>query len=224
MSTIRHPVGPQPKKVYWRRRLVVLLVLVAIIAIVVLIVVRPGSGAADPNAATTPAPSDSATDAAAPPADPAATSTPGTVDTSSTTPPGTVADCAGGNISVVPVTDATTYAAGVMPQLSFSITNTGSEPCKINAGTSQQIYTITSGTETYWVSTDCQTNPSDTEAVLEPGVAVTSTPFTWNRTRSSTSTCASTDLPQVPAGGASYHLNVRVAGIDSTNSQQFILS
>jgi hypothetical protein len=225
MSTIRHPVGPQPKKVYWRRRLVVLLVALAIVAVVVLIVVRPGSGPADASGGVihTGPPPTTATDAPdAGATDPA--STPGAVDAPSTTPPGEVAACAAGNISITPVTDAANYDATTKPQLSFTITNTGSEACKINAGTSQQIYTITSGDETYWVSTDCQTDPSDTEAVLEPGVAVASTPFTWDRTRSSKDTCSATDRPQVPAAGASYHLNVQVAGIDSADSQQFILN
>jgi hypothetical protein len=222
MSTLRHPVGPQPKKVYWRRRLVVLFLLVAIVAIVVLIVVRPGSGAgAEADAPVTPAPSSSAP-AAGGGAD--VSPTPGAVDSGSGTPAGEVAACAAGNISISPVTDATNYEAGANPQLSFTITNTGSEACKINAGTSQQIYTITSGDETYWVSTDCQTDPSDTEAVLEPGVPVSSTPFTWDRTRSSADSCSSTTRPQVPAAGASYHLNVQVAGIDSSESQQFILN
>jgi hypothetical protein len=43
MSTIRNPVGPQPNKVYWRRRLVVLIGVLAVIAIIILIVARPGS-------------------------------------------------------------------------------------------------------------------------------------------------------------------------------------
>lgn len=221
-------MGPQPKKVYWRRRLLVLLVLVAIIAVVVLIVVRPGSGAASdaeaPVASQTPAADPAAG------ADPGAagggagteTSAPGSVDAGAAS--GDVSACAGGNIQVSPVTDADTYPAGAKPQLSFTITNTGAEPCTLNAGTSQQVYTITSGDETYWTSTDCQTEPSDTEVVLEPGVAVSSTPFTWDRTRSAADTCEAPDRPAAPAGGASYHLDVSVAGIASSDSKQFILN
>jgi hypothetical protein len=224
MSTLRHPVGPQPKKVYWRRRLLVLLILAAIIAVVVLIVVRPGSGAAEtggapaPTASSAPTSADQAPDAAA---------TPGSVDTGAdagAVASGDVVACAGGNIQVTPVTDADTYDSAAKPQLSFTITNTGAEPCSINAGTSQQIYTITSGSETYWVSTDCQTDPSDTQAVLQPGVAVSSTPFTWDRTRSSADTCSAPDRPLVPGAGASYHLDVSVAGIPSSDSKQFILN
>ena len=43
MSTIKHPVGPQSSKVYWRRRLVVGLGLLAVLVIILLIIVRPGS-------------------------------------------------------------------------------------------------------------------------------------------------------------------------------------
>ena len=95
--------------------------------------------------------------------------------------------------------------------------------CTINAGTSKQVYTITSGTEAYWISTDCQTDAADTPAMLEPGVTVTSTPFAWNRVRSSPSTCAGTQAA-VPAGGASYHLTVSVDGIASASTAQFILN
>lgn len=227
MSTIGEPGAPGrlPKQVYWRRRAVVLLGLIAVIVIVVLIIVRPGAGAqgevpvgagssATPTSAagSTPAPGSLEGDAAA--GDAAG-------DASATEPGG---PCAADDISVVPVTDATNYAAGANPMISFSITNTGTVACTINAGTAQQVYTITSGPETYWLSTDCQTEPTDTEALLEPGVAVTSTPFSWDRTRSATDTCASPDRPQVPAAGASYHLAVSVAGIPSTTTQQFILN
>ncbi|GAA2247408.1 hypothetical protein N1031_17520 [Herbiconiux moechotypicola] len=224
MSTLRHPVGPQPKRVYWRRRLVVLFVLVAIVAIVVLIVVRPGSG----DAATAPA--------ATPSGSAAASDTSGTSGTDATPAPGSVEGAADGSttveggpcdpadVSVVPVTDATNYTAGAIPQISFTITNTGTVACTVNAGTSQQVYTITSGDEVYWTSTDCQTDPTDTEALLAPGVPVASTPFAWDRTRSSPDTCSATDPPQVPAAGASYHLAVSVAGIPSATTQQFILN
>lgn len=226
-------MGPHSKKVYWRRRALVLVVLAALVAIVVLIVVRPGAGAEGevPAAATgTPAPgaatgTGGAEGAPADGSGAAATTdgaAPGSVDATADAS-GTVPACAAGNIALAAVTDADTYAAGANPQLSFTIQNTGAEACTINAGTTQQLYTITSGDETYWVSTDCQTGATDTPAVLEPGVVVSSTPFGWDRTRSSADTCAATDRPQVPAAGASYHLNVQVAGITAPDSKQFIL-
>ncbi|RFA10402.1 hypothetical protein B7R54_15200 [Subtercola boreus] len=222
---------PRPRrhspKVYRRRRAVLLLGLLAVVVVVLLIILKPGSGsgspsvgnqqAAVPNASTSPT-GGSAPDvagAAAPEAAAGAATDGAATDGS--------AACAAGNITVTAITDASSYAAGSLPQLSFSIVNTGSSPCTINAGTSKQVYTITSGTEVYWLSTDCQSDPSDTPAMLEPGVVVTSTPFAWNRVRSSPSTCSGTQAA-VPAGGASYHLTVSVDGIASAATTQFILT
>jgi hypothetical protein len=215
MSTIKNPVGPEPSKVYWRRRLLVLVGLVAVIAIIVLIIVRPGSSSSVGN--STP---------------PVVTGAPTTRATTPTAPQdvaaepladGETAACDPANIQVTPVTDADTYAAGVNPQLSITLTNSGAADCSINVGTAQQVYTITSGAEQYWVSTDCQAEPSDMPTVIQAGATLTSTPFAWDRTRSTPDTCDSTDRPQVPAAGASYHLDVSIGGFASTASKQFIL-
>jgi hypothetical protein len=215
MSTIKNPVGPQPSKVYWRRRALVLLGLLAVIVIIVLIVVRPGSSS-DVGAPVSRAAS------SAPPASPAVPTEPAQVETSPAAD-GDAAPCDAANLVVTPVTDADTYAAGVLPQISISITNTSKTACGLNVGTAQQVYKITSGDETYWTSTDCQTAPSDAPTVIDAGATLASTPFTWDRTRSAADTCASTDRPQVPAGGASYHLDVSIGGFASAQSKQFIL-
>lgn len=196
MSTIRNPVGPQPRNVYWRRRLLVLLGVLAVIVIIILIVARPGGGK------------------------PAAinTNTPHTAVAA-------VAACKASAVKVVGVTDAVSYAAGVHPQLSLSITNTGSTACSFKDGSDQQLYVITSGSEKIWSSKDCQTGAVSATTTLQPGVAVKSTPFAWDRTRSNPAACSATNAPQVIAGGASYHLTVTVNGVTSAkaDSPQFIL-
>ncbi|UFS59105.1 hypothetical protein [Subtercola endophyticus] len=250
MSATQPPRRRVSQKVYRRRRLVVLLGVLAVIVVVLLVILRPGSGKAETAApatatpgatdsagalgAATPAPAASGTGAgsagtgagdagATPSAAPSAAATDAPAPAASETPADGSAACAAGNITVTAITDANDYSSGNLPMLSFSIVNTGSQPCTINAGTSQQVYTITSGTETYWLSTDCQTGATDTLAMLEPGKTITSTPFAWNRTRSSKDSCASTSPPAVPAGGAAYHLSVSVDGIASAQSAQFIL-
>jgi len=50
--------------------------------------------------------------------------------------------------------------------------------------------------------------------LLEPNVAQTSSPITWDRTRSSTTTC-DTERPAVTAGGATYSLQVTVGPVES---------
>lgn len=211
MST---PAPGQPRRVspavYRRRRLVALLALVAVITAVVLIIVRPGQATPAPVVTETAAAKPAATVASATP-----TPTP-TVDVSS------YKECSAKNLEVLPVLDAVDYQAGVLPNLSLSIQNTGKTACFYNVGTSAQELTITSGAETYWVSTDCQTEKSDTVAILEPGVVYPSAPLSWSRERSAPDTCGGT-REAVPAGGASYYLTARVGEATSKSSAQFLL-
>lgn len=224
MTSSEHPGGATndrlPASVYRRRRLFVLLGVLAIIGIIALVIWKPGSSSGrftDVSAATsTPVPSAAATDADEPEATPTPTPAETGVNEDGTCKPSAV--------KVEALTDASTYAAGVNPQLSLSVTNTGTQPCRLNVGTSQQVFTITSGTDQYWTSTDCQKDPADAEVDLEPGKTVTSsTPITWDRTRSSAESCDG-ERDQAPAGGASYHLKTSVAGVESTTSKQFILN
>jgi hypothetical protein len=205
MSTFRNPVGPQPSSTYWRRRLVVILGLVAVIVVIVLIAVRPGSSPA----------SEQKDDKAPAAASDAATDAPADAD------PG--APCADGVVSVVGITDAGDYAAGQTPLLSLSITNTGTTPCTFPAGSDVQEYVITSGEERIWSSKDCQAAPVADVRVLEPGVALTTTPFPWDRTRSAPDACDAAKTA-VTAGGASYHLGVTVNGVASADTRQFLLN
>lgn len=214
MSTLKHPVGPQSGRVYWRRRLVVVLGLIAVIVIVLLIILRPGAG----NGAPATSPTGTHTGV---PSTPKAASAPSTlIPTEAATVAG--APCTAANVQVEALTDATSYAAGQHPLLSLSLTNIGPKTCTIDAGTAKQIFTITSGTEQYWISSDCQTNPVSTQILLAPNKTVTSTPISWDRTRSDPSTCNKTRAA-VPAGGASYHLQTTVDGIKSATTKQFLL-
>jgi hypothetical protein len=211
MSTFKHPVGPQPSSVYWRRRLIVLIGLVAVVVVIVLIVVRPGSSSGEPakGPVTTSTPKPTAA---------AATSIPTSSASASGQP------CKPADVKVEAVTDAASYSAGQLPQLSVALTNTGANACVIDAGTAQQVFTITSGSEVYWKSTDCQSSKVDAEVLLQPGKTISSqTPITWDRTRSDPTTCQA-QRSQVPAGGASYHLQVSVAGITSATTKQFSLN
>lgn len=228
MTSSEHPGGATndrlPASVYRRRRLFVLLGVLAIIGIIALVIWKPGSSSGrstDVTAVTsTPSPSAPAPGAADSGTDAAATPTPTPAETG-VNDDGT---CKPSAVKVEALTDASTYAAGVNPQLSLSVTNTGTQPCRLNVGTSQQVFTITSGSDQYWTSTDCQKDPADAEVDLEPGKTVTSsTPISWDRTRSSAESCDG-ERDQAPAGGASYHLKTSVAGVESTTSKQFILN
>lgn len=200
--------------VYRRRRLVVGIGLLAVVIAIVLIIVQPGGAA--------PAPSPSGSTSTSTPR----TSTAPAADVSSAVPAAAdtanVAACNPKNLTVSAITDAVDYQAGVLPQISLTITNTGTTPCVYNVGTSQQVLTITSGAETYWMSSDCQTDATDLEAVLEPGKTETSAPVQWSRERSAAGACDSPGAA-VPANGASYYLTANVGDVTSKESRQFLL-
>jgi hypothetical protein len=221
MSSLTNPRGPERPAVYWRRRLIVFGALLAVVILVIVLIARLASGPGTEDAAATPTPTPTAT--AAPTAAPEASTT-APIDEAATTDPGSAAACTADQIRVEAVVNGTSFAADELPQLSLSVTNTGSAACTMNAGTSQQVFTVSSGEEPYWTSTDCQTAPSDQQVLLEPGKTVSSNPpITWDRTRSAPDTC---DQPRdpVPAGGASYHLNTSIGGFTSADSAQFLLN
>jgi hypothetical protein len=124
-------------------------------------------------------------------------------------------------VVVTATTDSNSYAAGVKPVLTFALKSTDTVACTFSAGSDVQQFTIKSGDEIYWNSKDCQSGPVAAKVVLQPFVPFAGASVTWDRTRSSTSTCTS-DRPQVPAAGVSYHLVVTVNGVIS-NDPQFIL-
>jgi len=209
MSTIKQPHGRQSNKVYRRRRLVALLGLLAVVVVVTLVIVKPAASGGEPGPGASP--SGNATDASASPTPSAVAAVDG-------------APCDAGNVTVEALTDKSSYEPGELPQLSLSLTNNGSTGCVINAGTAQQVFTVTSGSDTYWTSTDCQTDAADSEVTLKPGVAVSSsTPIAWDRTRSAVDTCDNPTREAAPGSGASYFLNVTVDGIASASPKQILL-
>ncbi|WP_311258452.1 hypothetical protein [Microbacterium sp. WCS2018Hpa-9] len=211
--------------VYRRRRLVTLvavILLVAVVGVAVwLLVARPWANAAE----ATPSPSASASESSSP--DPTAGESPAAEspapESSAEETPGIVA-CEAKDVEVAAVTDADTYDPGVMPQLSISLTNRGSTDCAIDVGSTTQRLTVSSGSDVWWTSTDCQENPSSMVATLTAGATVTSkVPVVWDRTRSSVETCADENRPRAPGGGSSYHVAVEIGGFKGTTTKQILL-
>ncbi|WOF22509.1 hypothetical protein N8K70_14090 [Microbacterium betulae] len=215
----------QSAAVYRRRRLVVLLLAIAVIGgIVWLAVAQPWQGLfggdAEPAAETTAPTSAPTTEPEEPVATADPTETPDPEPSASATP----AACDPGVLEVVGIADQGEYAADQQPSFSIQLTNTGSVDCVLNVGTSTQSFVVTSGDDTWWQSTDCQTEPSDMEVTLTAGQSVTSAePVVWDRTRSTVDSCDSDSRPAAPAGGASYHLQVAIAGVEAAETTQFLL-
>lgn len=234
--TSQQPRRRHSPAVYRRRRLTVLLVLILIVAGVWLAIAQPWSSKAA--ATKDPPPAVGSTGMTAlpvptnttPPVETPAAETP--TETTASTPTAeptakavaTAAPCTSANVSVDAVTDQTTYPGGQNPKFSIRLTNHGGSDCTMNVGTTTQKFTVTSGSDTWWRSTDCQSQPSDMVVLIKAGQTVQSaTPIVWDRTRSSVSTCTATTRPKAPGGGASYHLAVEIGGIASGPTAQFIL-
>lgn len=194
------------------------------------LIARSWASDAAPQPMTSPSPSHSA-----PAETPTSTSTEGAgtppVATDQTPPPagdtpaaGTSA-CTAADLDVKAVTDAQSYDADVRPKLSISLTNKSAKDCTLNVGTSKQVFTIKSGEDVWWRSTDCQQNPSDAVQTIKAGATVTSSaPVEWDRTRSSVDTCGSADRQHAPGGGATYRLGVSIGGFPSGADASFILN
>jgi hypothetical protein len=226
--------------VYRRRRLALLLVLLVVVAVVWLLIARPWQAGATPaaqvgqqkpadpvvpavsSAPQTPVATPDASTSPTPGA--SASPTPGASSPAAPSPGASAAPCATADIAVKAVTDKTSYPSGTDPKLSVQLTNTGSTACMLNVGTSAQVFTITSGSDTWWRSTDCQSEPSDMYVILAAGQKVASAqPIVWDRSRSSVATCQAKDRPKAPGGGATYHLSVSVGGIDAVDDALFQL-
>lgn len=119
------------------------------------------------------------------------------------------------------VTDKDAYAAGELPKLSITLSNTSDGPCLINVGTATQTFKISSGTDVWWRSTDCQSESSDQVVQLAAGQTVSSVePLVWDRTRSSVDTC---DSARPSAAAGYYHLQVSIGGIEAADTKMFQL-
>ena len=177
-----------PSSVYWRRRVVVLgIPLVLLVVLVLWLLIRNGGDddLATPveNPVTTPA-----TSAAAP-------------------PPG-VADCAPPTLTVGITADAASFAAGVSPTFTLTITNAGNTPCVVDAGDLQREVVVVSGNDRIWSSKDCAPAGSPARSLLLAAGMTDTTQIAWNRVRSAEG--CPTGLPEPKPG--TYQASVALAG------------
>jgi hypothetical protein len=142
---------------------------------------------------------------------------------------GEVSDCAAGVVSVAAkIGDASgpkaSFASDEKPMIWYSITNNGLEECNFNVGSRVTFYTITSGSETYWSSKDCDRSAdTDAKVRLAANQAIEAPKGIWERVRSGTEGCGA-EQESVPSGGASYFLKVEVNGVYSEEQVQFLLN
>lgn len=203
MSSVMHPKGPLPPKVYWRRRLVLIGVVVAVIVVIVIIAL-PKGGSAKPGPGST---TGGASESGSPSGSPTISPTGGGA-------------CDPARVTLTADLDKTEYAAGELPQLWLTLENKSAQPCTMEIGGEMMTYVISSPSgdsdETYWTTVDCP-NPNATTVpiTLKPGVPVPNDKISWPRTRSTPGDCAAT-APQVGADGASFDFTVTLGGLTAT--------
>lgn len=92
----------------------------------------------------------------------------------------TVTACSAADIKVNLTADAASYAAGQLPALAVTVTNSGSNPCTVTGGLNNIDINITSGPAQVYNYAQCHAVAGE-DAELAAGVANT-TSVTWDRT------------------------------------------
>ncbi|MFN8126191.1 MAG: hypothetical protein U0R64_06770 [Candidatus Nanopelagicales bacterium] len=185
MSSVMKPVGPEDSGVYWRRR--ALVGGIALLVIIVLwLLLRPKGGGDEVPVA---APSSSPTAVAPPSAPPSPSMSP------SASAAGDL--CADTDITVATTTSEPSYAAGVNPEITMTITNAGSLSCRRDVGSDANEILISSGGVQVWSSDDCSPSSAPDVVTLRPGEKATVT-REWDRTASDPSCSGAGE--EVPTG------------------------
>jgi hypothetical protein len=114
-----------------------------------------------------------------------------------------VAECTDSQIELIAETDEVRYAPGAEPQVWLTVRNTGATECELEVGSDvQELAPMT--------------------ITLQPGAERSTAAIGWDRTRSNPETC-NDERTQMPGGGASYHLSVKLGPFESEATRQFIL-
>lgn len=185
-SALLRPVGPRPARVYWTRRLVLL---AAVVLVVVFGAKACGGDRTTPTGASAPRPS--------------VTSTPTTSPS-----PVKITTCHKRDLTVTAATDVASYPAGSLPRLSAVVRNVSDRACRFSTAPGERVWTIVSGADRVWTSTDCTRPGGRATTRLRPGKTIAYA-LVWNRRRSATG--CPTDTPEASRG--TYQLAVTVDGV-----------
>lgn len=192
MNTLLRPVGPEPARVYWTRRIVVLGALV-VAATLVWTLVQGGTGSrSDAKAAPAASPSVSAIEEQQ----------------------GAAAPCAAENLEITVESVRRSYAAGAHPTFTVTVRNTGGSGCTVDVGDAFRELRITSGKDRVWSSKDCAEGESASRNLLLGAGKSDTQQVTWERVRSD-ETC-SEGLPTPRPG--TYKAQVRLNGAKSAQA------
>lgn len=185
MSTVLHPVGPNPARVYWVRRIAVLLAIALVVAGIGLGAWAAGLIGGDSADAVSPG------DDAAAVVDPSG-------DEADAGAPAAPVDCTPADLQLAVATDAVQYPAGVNPVLQVTVTNAGSTACTVDAGDVAREVIISSGSDRIWSTKDCAGAETASRQLLLDAGAKDPVEISWTRVRSAEACPA--DLPAPKEG------------------------
>ncbi len=166
MTSVLHPVGPEPEQTYWARRLAVLVALVVAVGLVIAVIVNgtsngsavsasPPAAGVPPVVSPTPTPSGSTSTAASPSAMESATArpTPAKRTPAKPTPTGPVA-CAPAKLRGT-LTGKQTLKPGQDATFTLSLINGSDRTCVVSVTPVNFELKIYSGTDRIWSTDDC---------------------------------------------------------------------
>jgi cytoskeletal protein RodZ len=185
---------PQSPQVYRRRRQVAGVVLLVALAIIVGLIwwivslFRPAPSdepTAPPATTSEPAPSaPSASPSPSPSQDASESASPSaSASSSEEEDEAQASNCPPGDLVISAATDQPVYAEGEDPVLELRVDNTGEESCEANLGTTQQVFTVYSGSDRIFSTEDCQVGSEDAMVEISPDQQERAR-FTWPRVRS----------------------------------------
>ncbi|WP_218050875.1 hypothetical protein, partial [Cellulomonas algicola] len=131
----------------------------------------------------------------------------GTEDTSGVPP-----TCTPEVLALAIAATAESFPEGTSPSFTVSITNTGTQPCVVDAGDTQREIVITSGVDRVWSSKDCPVAGNETRTLLLAGGAADESTLAWNRVRSAQGCPADQPTP----GAGTYSAAFTLAGATAT--------
>lgn len=128
--------------------------------------------------------------------------------------------CDPAKVSVAASTDAPSYSSGQNPVFSLIVSNIGDTVCKINLGTSQMEFVVTSGEDRVFSSKDCQQDPQDLLRTMAPGASEKAN-FLWKRNRTVPG-CTPVKANLGTGPEATYTLTTKLGKL-SSQKQPFVL-
>ena len=191
MNTVLRPVGPEPARVYWTRRLLVLAALVVAATLTWTLIASGDDGAPKAGAGKS-SPAPSASEEA-----PAAT--------------GAAAPCEAANLQLVITASRNSYAGDASPSFTVEVTNTGEAGCTVDVGEASRELLITSGKDRIWSSLDCAAGEDASRNLLLGAGKSDTHEASWDRVRSDKK--CSEGLPTPRPG--TYKAQVRLNGAKS---------